>query len=216
MDKKPIKDKVKAKAKATKEKLKGGKAKKAVSLAILCALSMLTGCMTPEQASRSTAATVGDVSIENKIEEIKGSGSPCACPDKACACADKCTCTNRTAATPQISIVSKIVFGDMALASADSAGSTESQTQTPTFDISPKTDLRYNDALSAASGTSKNILESLDSVLTDAGKASLLSMIESKSTGTVTLDKKDGTKAVVTCENGQCTTCTDCTPTGSK
>ena len=205
---KAVKDKVKAKAKATKEKLKGGEAKKAVSLAMLCALSMLTGCMTPEQASRSTAATVGDVSIENKIEEIKGASCPCG--DKACACADKAE--GKEASKPLISIVSKISFGDMAMASADSAGSTESQTQTPTFDISPKTDLRYNDALAAASGTSKNILESLGSVLTDAGKVSLLSMIESKSTGTVTLDKKDGTKAVVKCENGQCTACTDCTP----
>ena len=206
MDKKPIKDKVKAKAKATKEKLKGGKAKKAVSLALLCAMSMLTGCMTPEQASRSTAATVGDVSIENRIEEIKG--SPCACPDKACACADKCTCTNRTAATPQISIVSKIVFGDMALASADSAGSTESQTQTPTFDISPKTDVRYNDALAAASTTSRGILETL----TTTGMEKVLGLMSSGGSGQVTVEKKDGTQAVVTCENGKCTTCTDCTP----
>lgn len=208
MDKKAIKDKVKAKAKATKEKLKGGKAKKAVSLAILCALSMLTGCMTPGQASRSTAATVGDVSIENKIEEIKGSGSPCACPDKACACADKCTCSGKEASKPLISIVSKISFGDMALASADSAGSTESQTQTPTFDISPKTDLRYNDALAAASTTSRGILETL----TTTGMEKVLSLMSSGGSGQVTVDKKDGTKAVVTCENGQCTTCTDCTP----
>ena len=196
--KKPIKEKVKAKAKAVKAKVKG--AAKRLSAFILCGfLAALTGCMTPEQASRSTAATVGDVSIENRVEGGK---------DSPCACADKCTCADKSASTPLISIVSKITFGDMALTSADSAGSTESQTQTPTFDISPKTDLRYNDALAAASTTSKGILETL----TAAGAESVLAMMESKGSGQVTVEKKDGTKAVVTCENGQCTTCTDCTP----
>ena len=97
--------------------------------------------------------------------------------------------------------------------SADSSGTetySPSNTQTPTTDVKPQTDLRYNDAIAGASSASKGILESLGSVLTDTSKASLLSMIESKSTGTVTLDKKDGTKTVVTCENGQCTACADC------
>ena len=82
--KKPAKDRVKAKAKEVKAKVKG----KVKALLALIGLAVLTGCMTPEQASRSTAATVGDVSIENSIAEIKG--SPRGSADKACACADKC------------------------------------------------------------------------------------------------------------------------------
>jgi hypothetical protein len=152
--------------------------------AAIFGLVVFEGCQTPNQASRGTSNENGD--FEPKVDvSVRGSSNV-------------------------VSVVIRNSYGDGAIASADSSGSTESQTQTPTFDIRPQTDLRYNDALSAASGTSKNILESLGSVLTDTGKAKLLSMIESKATGTVTLDKKDGTKAVVTCENGQCTTCTDC------
>ena len=40
----------------------------------------------------------------------------------------------------------------------------------------------------------------------------VLSLMSSGGSGQVTVDKKDGTKAVVTCADGQCTTCTDCTP----
>lgn len=180
--KKPIKEKVEAKAKAVKEKLKGGKVKKAVSLAILCAFGALAGCMTPEQASRSTEAQVGDVESSVKV-----------CVDEK--------------ANPTINVNVRFNFGDGAIASADSSGSTESQTQTPTFDISPQTDLRYNDALAAASTTSKDILDTL----TQAGKEKVLSLMSSGGTGTVTVEKKDGTKAVVECKDGQCTTRTDCT-----
>jgi len=183
--KKPVKDVIKAKAKAIKQKVKG-KVKGCAALVALFGVAAICGCMTPEQASRSTHATYGD--MEAEIETDIG--------EKA---------HNNT-----VSVTVRVNIGDGAIASADSSGSTESQTQTPTFDIRPQTDLRYNDALSAASGTSKNILESLGSVLTDTGKAKLLSMIESKATGTVTLDKKDGTQAVVECKDGQCTSCTDC------
>ena len=97
--------------------------------------------------------------------------------------------------------------------SADSSGTetySPSNTQTPTTDVKPDLDVRYNDAIAGASSASKGILESLESVLTDAGKASLLAMVESKSSGTVKLDKKDGGQVVVRCENGSCAECTDC------
>lgn len=196
--KKPAKDRVKAKAKEVKAKVKG----KVKALLALVGLAVLTGCMTPEQASRSTAATVGDVSIENSIAEIKG--SPRGSADKACACADKCACAGTASATPLISIVSKITFGDMALASADSAGSTESQAQTPTFDISPKTDLRYNDAIAGATTASKGVLSAIG-----YGADAVLEMMASKKSGTVKVQKTDGTDATVKCENGQCSFCED-------
>ncbi len=184
MKSKPIKEKVKAKAKAVKEKVKG-KAKRVASLAVLFGLVFaLTGCMTPEQASRSTSAGYGD--FEPSVKVVLG----------------------ENASSNTVAVTIPITIGDGAIASADSSGSTESQTQTPTFDISPKTDLRYNDALSAASTTSKGILETL----TQTGMEKVLALMSSGGSGQVTVEKKDGTQAVVTCENGQCTTCTDCTP----
>ena len=181
---KPKKDKIKEKAAAVKAKAKAakGKMKGAKCVALLFALAALvTGCMTPEQASRSTHSTYGDIEPDVRVEAV-GSN--------------------------YVNVAVNITFGDGAIASADSSGSTESQTQTPTFDISPKTDVRYNDALAAASTTSKGILETL----TQTGMEKVLSLMSSGGSGQVTVDKKDGTKAVVTCENGQCTTCTDCTP----
>ena len=178
--KKPVKDVVKAKAKAIKSKVKG-KVKGCAALVALFGIAVICGCMTPEQASRSTEAQVGDVESSVKVSVDEK-------------------------ANPTINVNVRFNFGDGAIASADSSGSTETQTQTPTFDISPKTDVRYNDALAAASTTSKGILETL----TTTGMNKVLALMDSKGTGTVTVEKKDGTQAVVTCENGQCTTCKDC------
>lgn len=178
---KTVKDKVKEKASAVKAKAKDAKCKMkgAKCVAILFALAALaTGCMTPEQASRSTHSTYGDIEPDVSVSAV-GSNT--------------------------VSVTVNITFGDGAIASADSSGSTESQTQTPTFDISPKTDVRYNDALSAASNASKGVLETL----TTAGANKVLSLMSDKSTATVVVDKKDGGTATVKCENGQCSTCTD-------
>ena len=180
---KSIKEKIKEKAKAVKEKVKGkGKAKRVASLLAIAAL-FIAGCMTPEQASRSTRAEVGDVEPTVKI-----------------ALGDGCSSNS-------VSVVIRNTFGDGAIASADSSGSTESQTQTPTFDISPKTDLRYNDAIAGASAASKGVLETL----TAAGANKVLSLMADKTTGTVEVEKTDGGTATVKCENGQCSLCTDCT-----
>ena len=149
-------------------------------LAPAVALVAMSGCQTPNQASRGTSNENGD--FEPSVD-VKVNGS-----------------------SNVVSVVIRNSYGDGAIASADSSGSTESQTQTPTFDIRPQTDLRYNDALSAASTTSKGVLETL----TQSGAEKVLSLMSSGGTGTVTVEKKDGTQAVVKCENGQCTTCSDC------
>lgn len=180
--KKSIKEKVKAKAKSVKEKLKG-KAKKTAIVASAFALVAFTACQTPEQASRSTKADVGDVESEVDVK------------------------VNEKASRNAITITIRNTFGDGAIASADSSGSTESQTQTPSFDVSPKTDLRYNDALSAASTTTKGILETL----TETGINKVLALMQSGGSGTVTVDNANGGQTTVTCENGQCTSasCSD-------
>lgn len=180
--KKAVKEAVKAKAKAVKTKVKG-KLKGGVAIvAAILGVASFCGCMTPEQASRSTHATYGDMEADVETE------------------------IGEKAHNNAVTVTVRVNIGDGAIASADSSGSTESQTQTPTFDISPKTDLRYNDALAAASTTSKGILETL----TTTGMNKVLALMESGGSGQVTVEKTDGTSAVVTCENGQCTTCTTC------
>lgn len=99
-----------------------------------------------------------------------------------------------------------ITVHDVAQASADSAGSTETQTATPTLDIRTRIDARYNDALKNATDASKGVLESL----TTASANKVLSLMSSKETGKVEVEKADGSKAVVACENGQCSLCEDC------
>ena len=104
----------------------------------------------------------------------------------------------------------RITLGDGALASADSAGSTETQTATPSMSIPVRVDARYNDAIAGATSASKGILDTL----TGAGAAKVLSLMASGGTGTVQAEKKDGTTTTIKCENGQCYPCTDgiCTP----
>lgn len=91
-------------------------------------------------------------------------------------------------------------FGDGALASADSSGSTETQTATPTVDVRPDIDVRYNDAIAGATTASKGVLETL--LASSANK--VLALMQSKESGTVEVQKTDGSTATVQCADGQC------------
>lgn len=126
-----------------------------------------------------------------------------------CGCMDTAPASRATTATytfkfdfgekaQNVNITNRM--GDGALASADSTGSTETQTATPTLDIRTKIDARYNDAIAGASAASKGVLESLMS--TSANK--VLELMQSKETGTVKVQKSDGTDATVKCADGQC------------
>jgi len=84
---------------------------------------------------------------------------------------------------------------------------TASPSNTPTVSTPVQIDARYNDAMAAASNVSKGVLESL----TTAGANKVLELMSSKETGTVEVEKKDGTTATVECKDGQCSICTDCT-----
>jgi len=174
-----IKSKVKAKTNAVKEKLKGAK-KCAAFAAALGAAVTFAGCASANPASRANESSVDDVSPTIKVEINNSSSNT-------------------------VSIVLKNTIGDGVLASADSSGSTETQTATPTLDIRTKIDARYNDAMAAASTTSKGVIDSL----TEAGANKVLAMMADKSTGTVEVQKKDGSMATVKCENGQCSFCSD-------
>ncbi len=174
--KKPAKDKIKAKAEATKAKVK---AKVKASVAIMAAILSLVlyeGCSTATPASRATTA-------EYRIEFSLGDAAR----------------SNTVTFT----------FGDGALASADSSGSTETQTATPTLDVKPDVNLNYAQGggiTNRGTGGAKTsgaagILESL----TAEGLAMLKEYVTGKKTGTLTLQKKDGTTATATCADGTCT-----------
>ena len=95
-----------------------------------------------------------------------------------------------------------IRLGDGAIASADSSGSTETQTATPTTTIDVKPDIRYNDAIAGATSASKGVLSAIG-----YGADDVLELMAGKKSGTVKVQKKDGTDATVKCENGQCSFC---------
>ena len=147
-------------------------------MAAFCALvACAAGCMDTAPASRATSAKFGNIGIRSEI----------------------------SGATTNATITSTITLGDAALASADSAGSTETQTATPTLDIRTRIDARYNDAIAGASAASRSVLGSIGDGLT-----AVLDLMQSKKSGTVRVTKTDGSTATIKCENGQCSECADC------
>lgn len=146
--------------------------------AAILGLVVFEGCMTPGQASRGTSNNEGDVEPTVKV------------------------CIGDNSHSNTVIVTQTITHGDGALASADSSGSTESQEQTPTFDISPKTDLRYNDAI----GAGGNAVSTFVSSLTSEGMATLRDAIVNKKSGKITVARTDGTTETLDCVNGTCTT----------
>lgn len=131
-------------------------------------------------ASRATTAQFGDIGIR----------------------VDVGAATNAT-------VSATITLGDAAFASADSAGSTETQTATPTLDIRTRIDARYNDALAAASTASRGVIGQISDGITG-----VLDLMASGKSGKVAVTKTDGTAAIVQCEGGQCSFCApgECAP----
>lgn len=134
--KESIKAKVKAKAEATKEKLKGAKKCAVALLSLASLLSLCGGCMDTNPASRQNSNAFGD--IEPAVKVVIGEG----------------------AVSNTVAVTVTTTLGDGVLASADSAGSTDTQTVTPTqtTDVKPKIDARYNDpAVGTASAAAEAV-----------------------------------------------------------
>lgn len=196
---KTAKDKIKAKVAKANAKTKGRVAKAVAKAA--CALAVAAcaaGCMHPgEQAAK---AETMNVTIKDSVIAVN-IGARKAMANSA---SNVVELAEETARTYDVTILSQAQ-------SLDSSGTeTFGQTQTPTMDIKPDIDVRYNDALAAASTASKGVLESL----TAAGASKVLAMMADKSTGTVEVERKDGTTATVKCSGGQCSFCEDgsCNP----
>lgn len=182
--KKPIKEKVKAKAAEVKAKVKGIKArvkgKFGKSGAVVAALALayiVCGCSTADPASRSNENRVGDIEPNVKI-------------------------TLENSSSNVVNVTVPIKLSDGLMASADSKGSTETQTATATTDVKPQTDLRYNDAI----GAGGNAVSAFVSSLTPEGMATLRDCIANKKSGKIAVTKKDGTTETLDCVDGNCTT----------
>lgn len=94
-----------------------------------------------------------------------------------------------------------ITIGDGALASADSAGSTESITASPTNDVKPQTEVDI--PLNKASGAG-----TVGSVLGDAAASAVKGLLSGNKSGATS------TASTADCADGSCNTCTDgsCNP----
>ena len=123
--------------------------------------------------------------------------------------ATKCSVSNRVVRADGTKDIPAVELFTMAQ-SQESSG-TESfsptATQTPTTDVKPDIDVNYNDAIKNATDASKGVLESLAS----ASASKVAQMMVSKESGTVEVQKKDGSTATVECKDGQCSICEDCT-----
>lgn len=185
---KEAKDAVKARVKAKKAKIKAKvktraksrKAKAAVAVALAALCTVLAGCMDTNPASRSNDNRVGDIEPYAKV--VIGENA----------------CSNT------VNVTIETTLGDGLVASADSTGSTETQTATPTLDVRTRVDARYNDALAGATAASKDVLGQIGD-----GATAVLDLMQSKESGTVKVTKTDGTEATVECKDGQCSFCTD-------
>ena len=172
------KDKLKAKLAEAKKKI----ARKVKGACVLAFAFVLCGCQQTPQASRATSATYGDLepTVKVVIEE--------------------------RAQNNHVSVPVSITLGDGALASADSSGSTESQTLTPTQDIKPNLDVRYNDQVKAASGALETLLGS--------GAGAIANWLAAPGVNKIVVTDQNGVIKTAECVDGKCVECTDgsCTP----
>ena len=191
---KDMKDKIKAKVEkktsGLKDKIKGKVAAKCGKACILlmCGLcAALAGCHMGEQPTAQRAQTS---MIRDNVFNIT-----VIMPTNAVA---------ENAERPAL----HVEVGNQAQANETSGTETmtASPSNTPTVSTPIQIDARYNDAMAAANNVSKGVLESL----TTAGANKVLALMSSKESGTVEVQKKDGTTATVECKDGQCSICTDC------
>ena len=192
-------DKAKAKVAKMKEKVarKSGKAKKgaAAAVAALALAFLFAGCASSESAQPAKSQTL-TADLDHCTIIIAGKVSmPVAGTNQ--------TITAEGEKLPTVELLTQT----QSLESSGTESFAQTSTQTPTTDIKPDVDVHYNDAIKNATDASKGVLESLAS----ASANKVLSMMASKETGTVEVEKTDGTKATVECKDGPCSICTDCT-----
>ena len=201
---KTIKGKEKAKAKVDRAKRKIARKVKASVAVMACILGLVlaNGCASSEAMQPAKSMTMNN--------EFK---------DCVFVVATQATVSNRvvhadgTADTPAVEMFTQA----QSLESSGTESYAPTATQTPTTDVKPDLDVRYNDAV----GTGGNAVSSFLSSLTTEGAAMLRDYVYSKKSGKITVTKKDGTTETLDCDGGNCTTssgltinasnCKDCT-----
>ena len=186
---KTYKGKEKAKAKVAKAERKIARKCKGKFAAIVAAigLAMLCGCSTAKSAQPAKANTMSNT-FDDCIIVVA----------THCSVSNRIVTAEGTKDIPAVELFTQT----QSLESSGTESFAQTATQTPTTDIKPKTDLRYNDAIGAGGNAANSFFNSLS----DAGKALLVDYITNKKSGTIEVEKSDGTKETVTCDNGQCTT----------
>ena len=187
------KDKAKAKiAKADRKIARKCKGKCAAIIVVFGLAMLVTGCATTDSEQPAKANTMNNTfddciivvathaSVSNRIVTAEG-----------------------TKDIPAVELFTQT----QSLESSGTESFAQTATQTPTMDVKPDIDVRYNDAIAGATSASKGVLD----LLTDTGKAAVLELMSSKKSGTVKVEKTDGSSATVKCENGQCEFCEECT-----
>lgn len=191
---KTVKGKAKAKAKIAKAKRKIARKCKGKCAALVAAfgLAMLCGCATSDSTQPAKANTMNN-----------------AFDDCIIVVATHCSVSNRIVTAEGTTDIPAVELFTQTQSLENSGTDTTSQTatQTPTTDIRPDIDVKYNDAIAGASTASKSVLSSIGS-----GLDSVLALMQSKKSGTVAVTKTDGSSATVKCEDGQCSFCEECTP----
>ncbi|MGN0847817.1 MAG: hypothetical protein ACI4RA_10600 [Kiritimatiellia bacterium] len=184
------KDKAARKVAAAKAKI-ARKTKRACAAILAAALALLCGCATSDSAQPAKSQTQNNTFDECVIVVAA----------KA-AVSNGVVVASADGATPPLEMFTQT----QSLESSGTESFAQTATQTPTSDVRPNVDVRYNDAIAGASAASKGVLETLIS----ASANKVIDMMASKSSGTVEVTRKDGTTATVECRDGQCSFCTDC------
>ena len=202
---KTYKGKDKAKAKIAKAKAKiARKVKRSgtaivsvsgISFGVLMLAVMLAGCATSDSAQPAKSQTQNNrfnecvivvatrASVSNRIVRADG-----------------------TEDFPAVELFTQT----QSLENSGTDSTSQTATHTPTTDVKPDIDVRYNDAIAGATTASRGVLETLMS----ASANKVLDLMTSKKSGTVAVQKTDGTAAMVECKDGQCSFCEDgeCNP----
>ena len=204
-----ISGKVAAKAAKTKESVarKCGRVAKALIAAF--ALASLFGCATAEQPISNPSLQAGKsqtqhVTMNNsQVNVFVGVKEATIGPTNDV----KLTGSER-AELPDISVLSQAQALESSGTETYSPSNTpqNTPTATPSNTVDTKLDAKYNDATKQAAGA----LESTLAMLTPESQEAVKSLAASGKNGTVEVTKTDGTKASVTCEDGNCSFCTDC------
>ena len=181
----------KAAAKIAEKKAKiaakcGKRVTKCAALTLLAAACWLTGCATSDPSSRSTSGKYGDFTVRVEIDQ-------------------------REAVSNVVNVTVPVTLGDAAVASADSAGSTETTTATPTntTDVKPDTDIN------TTGGRTAGVLESIVGAFgtwlaTPSGKEAAAAAAPAATTSAACPGGNCGDSSGGACPT--CTTCTDCAP----